>query len=424
MFAATDRDGVRPARSREITVIEEEGSTGSGGPSPARWAFAVWENDGVRILAVANHLGALGGLERTQLTMCRALAARGHRVDLVYQSAGNFGADWSAFTGTMVQIERSLPSGRAPIASTMASVRAVKEARQLDPDVIYAYRPLDIPLAVATGSLTSAPVVLHLCLPRPRVLPFLVRQGLSRVAMTLSVSHNTAELWRRKGIPAGSITVVHTGIDMDHYVPASPDKRLATRLDLGLDPDAFVILYAGRIGRIKGVDHLVGAFRRLAAAKPHARLVVVGGPSLSAEPTEAQRYAAELRSLAGPAEVLWLEPRSDVLALIQTADVAVVPSVWSEPFSRSVIEPLACGVPVIASRVGGNPEILTGWMSDFLVPPGDAGALARRIEALDGWRKTDPDLGDRCRSAVVDRLALGREVDCVESLLGAIARRP
>ena len=127
--------------------------------------------------------------------------------------------------------------------------------------------------------------------------------------------------------------------------------------------------------------------------------------------------------MAGPSPVLWLEPRSDVLSLIQTADVAVVPSVWSEPFARSVIEPLACGVPVIASRVGGNPEILTGWMSDFLVPPGDAGALATRISALDGWRKTDPDLGERCRQAVVTRLDLGREVDSVESLLASIARR-
>ena len=357
------------------------------------------------------------------MTMCRSLAARGHQVDLLYQSAGNFAGDWRSFTGTMVQIEGSLPSSRAPISSTVAAARAVNQARHLDPDIIYAYRHLDIPLAVAAGTLCSAPVALHLCLPRPRVLPFLVRQGLSRVAMALSVSHNTAELWRRKGIPAGSITVVHTGIDMSHYVPASAEDRLATRLELGLDPDAFMILYAGRIGAIKGVDHLARAFRRMVSSKPNARLVVVGGPSFSADPTETARYTAELRALAGPSPVLWLEPRGDVLSLIQTADVAVVPSVWSEPFARSVIEPLACGVPVIASRVGGNPEILTGWMSDFLVPPGDAGALATRISALDGWRKTDPDLSERCRQAVVTRLDLGREVDSVESLLASIARR-
>jgi hypothetical protein len=105
----------------------------------------------VRILAVANHVGALGGLERTQLTMCRALAARGHRVDLVYQSEGDFAQDWRAFTGTMAQIGRSFPTSLAPVASSLEAVRAVGQARQLNPDVIYAFRPLDIPLAVGAG---------------------------------------------------------------------------------------------------------------------------------------------------------------------------------------------------------------------------------------------------------------------------------
>jgi glycosyltransferase involved in cell wall biosynthesis len=377
----------------------------------------------VRILAIANHVGALGGLERTQLTMCRALAARGHQVDLVYQSEGDFARDWGAFCGTMTQIGRSLPTSQAPFASSIEAVKAVDRARQLNPDVIYAFRHLDMPLAVAAGTLCRAPVVLHLCLPRPSTLPFLVRHALAHVAMTLSVSHNTAELWRRKGIPAGSITVVHTGIDMDHYVPASAEARNATRIDLGLDPDNFVVLYAGRISQIKGVDLLVRAFRQLAGDLPHARLVVVGGATLSADPASAERYASELRRLSGPIDVMWLPSRSDVLPLIQTADVAVVPSVWSEPFSRSVIEPLACGVPVIASRVGGNPEILTGWLSDYLVPPGNVDALAERIASLDGWRKSDPDLALRCREAVVERLSLGREVDSVESLMGSIARR-
>lgn len=357
------------------------------------------------------------------MTMCGALASRGHTVDLVYQSAGNFTEEWRSFATTMVQVERSLPTSRAPISSTLQTIRAVRAAQHLHPDVIYAFRPLDIPLSVAVGALTRAPVALHLCLPRPQVLPFLVRRSLSHLTMTLSVSHNTAELWRRRGIPAGTITVVHTGIDMEHYVPASLEERKATRIELGLDPDAFIILYAGRIGRIKGVDYLVRAFRSIAATKPYARLVVVGGPSLSSDPLEAERYFAELQRLSGDAPVSWLAPRSDVLALIQMADVAVVPSVWEEPFSRSVIEPLACAVPVVASHVGGNPEILTGWMSELLVPAADAGALADRISSLDGWRKSDPELGNRCRSAVVDRLALDREVDCVESLLGSIARR-
>jgi len=86
------------------------------------------------------------------------------------------------------------------------------------------------------------------------------------------------------------------------------------------------------------------------------------------------------------------------------ADVAVAPSVWREPFSRSVIEPLACGIPVVATRIGGNPEILNGWLDGLLVEPGDHHELADRLLGLADWRSDDPTLGDRCRQAIVRRL--------------------
>ena len=122
--------------------------------------------------------------------------------------------------------------------------------------------------------------------------------------------------------------------------------------------------------------------------------------------------------------MLWLEVRRDVLPLIQMADVAVAPSVWREPFSRSVIEPLACGIPVVATRIGGNPEILNGWLDGLLVEPGDHHDLADRLLGLADWRGDDPTLGDRCRQAIVRRLGLDHEVDTVEAALASLARRP
>ena len=106
------------------------------------------------------------------------------------------------------------------------------------------------------------------------------------------------------------------------------------------------------------------------------------------------------------------------------ADVVAAPSRWPEPFSRSVIEPLACGVPVVATRVGGNAEILVDWLAEYLVPADDVDALAERIASLSSWRVEDPELGARCRDAVVVRLSLGQEVDAVESALAGLARTP
>ena len=268
----------------------------------------------MRVLAIANHVGSRGGLERTQLTNCRALADRGHEVDLVYVTPGDFTGDWQSFAHSMTRIDGSLPRSRAPVSSTLAMVRAVRAARALAPDVVYVYRYLDVPLAAAIRRATGAPVVLHLCLPQPGDLPLLVRRSLSAVGTTISVSRDTAEDWRGTRLSSTGVVVVQTGIDMDHYVPAGEAARMATRHALGLEADDFVVLYAGRIGPLKGVHVLVEAFRDLAEKLESARMVIVGGPSLSAAPDQAARYVAELRARSDAERVVWLEPRRDVLA--------------------------------------------------------------------------------------------------------------
>ncbi len=371
----------------------------------------------MRILTVANHLGARGGLERTQLTTCKALAARGHQIDLVYVSRGDFAEDWEEFTETTVQISGSLPRRRSPLTSGAGLLRAIRAALRLRPEVVYVYRYWDLPYAVTVATMLRVPVVFYLCLPPPRRVPRWLGMSLMRVDRTIAVSQDAASRWAGSGLREKRTAVVLTGIDLQHYVPASPDARLATRRELGLEPTAFVVLYAGRIGREKGVDLLVKACRRLVTRVPELHLVVVGGPSLGAEREDSEHYASELRRLADRLCVSWLSARRDVLPLIQTADVSVLPSIWPEPLSRAAMESLACGVPVVASRVGGNPEIMSGWLSDFLVPPGDVEALAQRLQALNGWRRREPRLGSRCRDAVMDRLSLDRESDRVETIL-------
>lgn len=375
----------------------------------------------VRILTVANHLGARGGLERTQMTNCRGLAARGHRLDLVYVSAGDFAQEWAGFTETMVQTAGTLPRRRRPVSSALALLGALRAGRRLGPDVLYVYRYWDIPYAVVLGTLARAPVVFHLCLPPPKVVPRWLRPCLARVSRTLSVSRDTATRWEGTGLDAQRCSVVLTGIDLARYLPAPPDARSVTRRELGIAEDAFLVLYAGRIGREKGVDVLVRAFAEVARERPDSHLVVVGSASLGADPVDSARYEAELRKMAEGLSVSWLAARRDVVALIQTADVAVVPSLWPEPLSRSVMEPLACGVPVVATRVGGNPEILTGWLSEYLVEPDDVEGLAQTVASVYGWRQHQPDLGARCRGEAEARLSLDDEIDAIESALGSVS---
>ena len=371
----------------------------------------------MHVLAVANHIGSRGGLERTMLTNCRGLAARGHRVDLVYVSPGDFEADWRSFCGEMVQAATLLPRRSHPAGSAAAVVRALAAGRRLAPDVVYAYRYWDLPYAALLGRLTGAAVAYHLCLPPPGRVPPWLRAALTRVDTTLSVSEDTARRWAGTGLPETSVHVVLTGIDLAAYLPAGDEARAARRVELGLGPDDLVVLYTGRVGREKGVDVLVRAFGQLARRRPEARLVVVGSPSLGADPEDSRRYTAELRALAEGLPVSFLDGRPDVVGILQAADVAVVPSLWPEPLSRALMEPLACGLPVVASDAGGNPEVLAGWLSEWLVPAGDAEALAARLDAVCDWRRRQPELGRRCRTHAEEHLSLTREADLVERLL-------
>ncbi len=371
----------------------------------------------MRILVTANYLDAAGGLERTQLTNCRGLARRGHRLDLVFVHGGAFQADWEDITATMTRVASTLPRRARALRSSLDVLASVRRARGLEPDVVYVYRYWDLPFAVAVATGRPTAVVYHLCLPPPKPVRRWLRGVLARVDATVSVSQHTLGLWEGTGLNRRHATVALTSVDLDHYRPRDASFRASVRSEHGLGSDDFVVLFAGRIGEEKGVDVLVDAFGRLARSVPSCRLVVVGSPPPTADPAVADAYVARVHAAAEGLPVSWFPRRADVVPLLQAADVAVVPSRWAEPLSRSIMEPLACGIPVVSTNVGGSPEVLTGWLSEYLVPPEDPAALAERLRSLHGWRTDEPDLGERCRHAAEARLSLDDELDVIEGVM-------
>jgi glycosyltransferase involved in cell wall biosynthesis len=273
---------------------------------------------------------------------------------------------------------------------------------------------LDLPFAAAVARGRPTAVVYHLCLPPPATLPRWLRTALSRVDVTLSVSAHTLELWRDTGLPLDRAQVVLTSVDLDTYMPAPSAVRAATRKEFGIDAEARVVFYGGRLTPEKGVDVLVRAFRQVAEKVEASHLVVLGSPGPATDHSEAERFVEELRALADGLPVTFIAQRADVVPLLAAADVATLPSVWPEPLSRSIMEALACGVPVVATAVGGSPEILSGSLAKLLVEPGDPAALAQRLLSVLEWRVDDPEEGPRCRQAAEDRLSVAEEVDLIE----------
>jgi D-inositol-3-phosphate glycosyltransferase len=194
-----------------------------------------------------------------------------------------------------------------------------------------------------------------------------------------------AELLVDDAAGAQRIATIPCGVDTDLFAPGD---RAAARRALGLD-DGPVLLWVGRIAPIKGLDTLLDAVGRLSAAGTRARLLVVGGDA--DEPSNGHeaslRAQIERLGLGETVRFVGPQPQERLRTYYVAADVTVVPSYY-ESFGMVALEAMACGSPVIASRVGGLVTTVRDGVTGFLVPESDVGALAERIAAL----LADPDL--------------------------------
>jgi starch synthase len=159
------------------------------------------------------------------------------------------------------------------------------------------------------------------------------------------------------------VHVVHNGIDSELY---RPDHDTDVLERIGIDPGRPYVLFVGRITRQKGVPHLLRAARRL---DPAAQLVLcAGAPDTPAIGQEFRALVDELRPLRDG--VFWIPemlPRGEVVQLLTHARAFVCPSVY-EPLGIVNLEAMACGTAVVASAVGGIPEVVADGTSGLLVP--------------------------------------------------------
>jgi glycosyltransferase involved in cell wall biosynthesis/phosphoheptose isomerase len=226
------------------------------------------------------------------------------------------------------------------------------------------------------------------------------------------------------------IAIVPCGFDPSEFEPMS---RPLARMDLGLDPTEPVLLQLGRMVPRKGVDNVVRALSRL--ERDHgirARLLVVGGASRDPDPAgdpELGRLAGIARE-EGVAERVTLvgrRDRNELKAYYNAADI-FVSTPWYEPFGITPLEAMACGIPVVGSRVGGIKFSVRDGETGYLVPPDDPAALAERIAHLYKHPKLLSVLGQQARRRVNDlftweRVANGISGTYEEVLLeGRLAR--
>jgi len=214
-------------------------------------------------------------------------------------------------------------------------------------------------------------------------------------------------LMQRIGIHPNRIRVVYNGIDLQTY--KVNDSNNAIRDELGISPDQPIIGTVGNLFAVKGQSYLLRACKSIANHFPNFVLLVAG----AGEELVMLEQQANILGISG--NVKFLGFREDVPSLLQAMDVFVLPSL-SEGLPLSILEAMAMQKPVVASNVGGIPEVVQDGMTGCLVPPSDPEALADKILQLLHHPQAAVTLGKQGRKRVEVTFGLNQMVYEYQSL--------
>lgn len=289
-----------------------------------------------------------------------------------------------------VRLLRNLPARHARLSGNPFHPALYDEIRRADVVHCYQADTFATNAAILAGAMLGRAVFVSDLGGGHRYAPSLRFPVLARATGLLLLSEysrarwNDAPAWRRPG----RAEVIYGGVDLDRFKPGAPPA-----------PDQ--VLFVGRVMRHKGIEHA------MAAVELPRRLIVAGRPYDAA-------YGAMLRALAGPGVTFREDVGDDELPALYGASLAtVVPSVYRtwgggetpipELLGLVALESMACGTPVIVSRVASLPELVEDGVTGFIVAPNDPRAIRDALDALAADPARRAEMGRRARLSVEAR---------------------
>lgn len=343
-------------------------------PASAVPARVLAEGPRLRVLIVTDEM-EVGGTQRQIVGLARGLDPRLHEVTVAYfRHRSHFVDELEAAGVRVVHIPKR---GRVDAHFVAALRRELVRGRY---DIVHAFAfsaELWTTLALAGIGRTRRPRLVTSVRGtyqwygawQWRIKRWVTARSARVVANSRSGARYACE---RMGLPALRIDVVYNGLEP---LRPLPDARARLRLQWSIGATEPVVLFVGRLVPIKDVSTLLRAMREPAAHRAGLRLVICGdGPERAA-------LEAQVRDAGLPDRVAFLGERADVADLVEAADMLVLPSV-QEGLSNVILEAMRGARPVIASRAGGNVELVDEGRTGLLFEVGDAAALALAMARL------------------------------------------
>ncbi|HRY28794.1 MAG TPA: glycosyltransferase family 4 protein [Elusimicrobiota bacterium] len=293
------------------------------------------------------------------------------------------------------------------------AARALAEAiRRFRPDIVHAHHPRAHALALLAGFFVDIPrlVVSRRVSFRLKKWNFFSqwKYRTSRIRLFVAVSDDIRRVLVAGGVPEERVEVIQSGVDVARFSPRPPDEKLRT--ELAFPRGTPIVGNLTHFSWWKGQTFFLEAARLVLSSGVPAHFLLVG------KDTDGPAARAKVTELGIEKNVTLAGFRTDMPEVLSLLGVSVVSSLAGEGFSGVLRESMSMGIPVVATDVGGNKELVLNEKTGLLVPPGDARSLADAVRRL----LTDKTLADSCARAgqesVRSRFSIGKTLERTEKL--------
>jgi L-malate glycosyltransferase len=369
-----------------------------------------------RILCI-NHTGMVSGAEKVLINILRGLDRALYEPYVLCPAPGELaaaihaeGVEWFPLPTMNARFSRRPDHVLQSMASLFKTVAAMrKQIGVLNPDLIHA-NSVRAGIAASLAAMGTGKTVIwhvHDTLPKHSVSAAIRAFAfLNRSIRIIAVSQSTANSFSGTLPFNDRVRTIHNGTDLRRFPQKQPGMS-AFRKSIGISDQQFLVCAVGQICRRKGLLELVNAFKEIHTQAPDMHLAIVGKVVFRHEDT----YLDALRAAAAEPEIAdrlhFTGELGDVSPALQAADLLVLNS-SDEPFGLVLIEAMASGTPVLATRVGGVPEIVTDQQNGWLVESGDTRALPSKLLELSRNRSALAQVAERALTTTCPKFSLER----------------